>query len=307
MTGTAGGYGSGGSDLDGGGGGGGGLWGGGSGGSGGLYGAEAGSGGGGGGSNLVPAGGTAATATADENPRVVISYQTSPAATVTFTSGPPPAGTVGEPYSFTFTATGDSEITFDITDGTLPPGLTLSSAGVLSGTPSSAGSHQFTVTATGSSGATASQQNTVTISAETPPPSPPPAARADLAVHLSASPNPVKSGRELTYTVVVSNAGPDTARPVRMTDVLPGATQFTTIAPGPGWSCTTPPVGTSGTLTCDALALASGTSSSISFTVRVVSSGKSTVTNTAEVSSEVDDPDAADNIASVTTSVQGRR
>ena len=43
-------------------------------------------------------------------------------------------------------------LTFATTTGTLPTGLTLSSAGVLSGTPTAAGSYTFTVTATDSRG-----------------------------------------------------------------------------------------------------------------------------------------------------------
>jgi len=64
------------------------------------------------------------------------------------------AGTVGTPYSQPITATGGTPLyTFTIVpgSGTLPPGLTLSSTGVLSGTPTTAGSFDFTVKATDSS------------------------------------------------------------------------------------------------------------------------------------------------------------
>jgi hypothetical protein len=60
-----------------------------------------------------------------------------------------PAGTSGTSYSQTFTASGGSgSYTFAITSGTQPAGLNLSSAGVLSGTPTEAGDFSFTVTAT---------------------------------------------------------------------------------------------------------------------------------------------------------------
>ncbi|MGZ6563894.1 MAG: putative Ig domain-containing protein [Solirubrobacteraceae bacterium] len=45
------------------------------------------------------------------------------------------------------------------------PGLSLSADGSLSGTPTEAGSFSLTVTATGASGATQAQQNTITIAA----------------------------------------------------------------------------------------------------------------------------------------------
>jgi hypothetical protein len=73
-------------------------------------------------------------------------------ATITVGGGAPPtnvtAGVAG--YTHTFTATGGvGPWTFTST-GTLPTGLTLSSAGVLSGTPTAAGTYNFTIVATDS-------------------------------------------------------------------------------------------------------------------------------------------------------------
>ena len=62
------------------------------------------------------------------------------------TSGPPPNGTVGTPYRFTVTASGTAPITFSASG--LPPGLSLdASSGLLSGTPSTAGSYPVTLSA----------------------------------------------------------------------------------------------------------------------------------------------------------------
>jgi large repetitive protein len=58
------------------------------------------------------------------------------------------SGMVGTAYSQPFTATGGagtSSYTWSLTSGTLPPGLTLSAAGALSGTPTTVGSFTFTV------------------------------------------------------------------------------------------------------------------------------------------------------------------
>lgn len=55
-------------------------------------------------------------------------------------------------YLTTLQATGDVTITWDITVGTLPTGLTLSAAGVISGTPTTVESKTFTVRATNGSG-----------------------------------------------------------------------------------------------------------------------------------------------------------
>ena len=63
-----------------------------------------------------------------------------------------PNGTVATAYSQTLTASGGiAPYAFSITAGALPPGLTLSAAGTLSGTPTAGGSFNFTVTGTDSS------------------------------------------------------------------------------------------------------------------------------------------------------------
>ena len=75
-----------------------------------------------------------------------------------------PAGTVGTNYSALFTATGGSApYTWSVLSGTLPAGLTLSSTGVLSGTPTASGPSTFTVGVQDSLAATGSQAYTLTI------------------------------------------------------------------------------------------------------------------------------------------------
>ena len=85
------------------------------------------------------------------------------------TNGPPPSPViVGTPYTFTFTVTGSPAPTFSLTGGTLPPGLTLSSGGVLSGTATSAGSGNFpNITVTASNGTLPDAQQTFSLSAVT--------------------------------------------------------------------------------------------------------------------------------------------
>ncbi|MEP7284970.1 MAG: putative Ig domain-containing protein, partial [Chloroflexota bacterium] len=64
------------------------------------------------------------------------------------TSAAPAGGTVGVPYTHTYTATGAAPITYSVTAGALPTGLMLSAAGVITGTPTAAGPFAGTVTAT---------------------------------------------------------------------------------------------------------------------------------------------------------------
>ena len=69
-------------------------------------------------------------------------------------------------YSRTVAATGGAGgYSFSVTTGTVPAGLTFTSAGLLSGTPTTAGASTFIVTATDSLGATGTQSYTVTINA----------------------------------------------------------------------------------------------------------------------------------------------
>jgi hypothetical protein len=95
-----------------------------------------------------------------------------PALTITTQAANP--GTVGVSYSQTFTATGGAgaaTYTWSLAGGTPPPGLTLSAAGVLSGTPTAAGTFSIYVQVSsqipGAGAQTASQWFTVTITATT--------------------------------------------------------------------------------------------------------------------------------------------
>ncbi len=77
-----------------------------------------------------------------------------------------PAGTVGTAYSKTLAASGGSPAyTWTVITGTLPTGLTLSTAGVLSGTPTANGTFNFTVQVQDATTATATQAYAVTINA----------------------------------------------------------------------------------------------------------------------------------------------
>ncbi|KHS34485.2 hemagglutinin [Xanthomonas phaseoli pv. phaseoli] len=72
-------------------------------------------------------------------------------AVVTVSPASLPAATAGTAYSQTLTASGGTPgYSFVISAGTLPAGMTLNAAGVLSGTPTASGSFNFTVTATDS-------------------------------------------------------------------------------------------------------------------------------------------------------------
>jgi hypothetical protein len=76
------------------------------------------------------------------------------------------AGTAGTAYSKTLAASGGkTPYVWSITTGTLPAGLTLSSGGVISGTPTTAGSSSFTVQVKDANNSTATKSLSLTISA----------------------------------------------------------------------------------------------------------------------------------------------
>ncbi len=71
---------------------------------------------------------------------------------LTITTTSLPNGTVKSAYSATLkSAGGTSPITWSVSQGSLPAGLSLSSSGTISGTPTAAGTSNFTVSATDSS------------------------------------------------------------------------------------------------------------------------------------------------------------
>jgi hypothetical protein len=81
----------------------------------------------------------------------------------TITSAAPTStGTVGVPYNYTCTATGTTPITFSAPG--LPTGLTMSSAGVISGTPTAAGTFNGTITAANGTLPNATQGFSIAIS-----------------------------------------------------------------------------------------------------------------------------------------------
>ena len=75
-----------------------------------------------------------------------------------------PQGVTGQSYSVQLQATGgEPPYAWAITSGTLPPGLTMTSAGVLSGIPTTAGSYSITVQATDQFNQTASANLSITV------------------------------------------------------------------------------------------------------------------------------------------------
>src|SRR5207253_2063272 len=84
--------------------------------------------------------------------------------TVTVSPTTLPGGKVADPYSQTISASPANTYTFAVSNGSLPPGLSLNtSTGVISGTPTQPGSFPITVTATDANQCTGSRSYTLVI------------------------------------------------------------------------------------------------------------------------------------------------
>ena len=90
---------------------------------------------------------------------------------ITITTGSVPGGTVGQGYSFALQATGAGTIVWTLDGGALPNGLDLSPSGVISGTPTAAGTSTFTVRASNASTSDV-RQFSITIASSGPAPIP---------------------------------------------------------------------------------------------------------------------------------------
>lgn len=80
------------------------------------------------------------------------------------TTSPLPIGAVGSPYNLQFAGTGSPPFTWKVLSGVLPGGLSLNaSTGLLSGTPTTTGTSQFTLQLTDSTQSATSSAFTLTI------------------------------------------------------------------------------------------------------------------------------------------------
>jgi len=90
--------------------------------------------------------------TSTSNKTEIYSLPGTPPLAPTITTIILPSGTVGTAYNQTLTANGDAPITWDIANGNLPNGLSLSSSGEISGIPTTAETANFSIKASNNTG-----------------------------------------------------------------------------------------------------------------------------------------------------------
>jgi uncharacterized repeat protein (TIGR01451 family)/CSLREA domain-containing protein len=104
-------------------------------------------------------------------------------------------------------------------------------------------------------------------------------------------------GQDVTFTITVSNAGPDAAANTTVTDVVPPGTVFVSATPSAG-SC----AGTT-TVTCNVGTLASGGNATITLVLEITNPGA--ITNTAAAESDATDPTPASDSATINAAANG--
>jgi uncharacterized repeat protein (TIGR01451 family) len=160
-------------------------------------------------------------------------------------------------------------------------------------TPTAAGSITDTAVVEGAQPDTTQSNNTASATTTVT------AASADLSVTKTGPTNPVNTGANETYTIVVTNNdAANGASNVVLSDVLPAGATFVSATSTAGGT----PTQSGNTVTANLGTLAAGASDTIMVVVSYASAGS--FTDTATVTSSTPDNNTANNTASVTTTVQ---
>ena len=123
---------------------------------------------------------------------------------------------------------------------------------------------------------------------------------ADLSISKTDSPDPVTTGANVTYTIVVANNGVATAQNVVVTDDLPGPVTFVSCNSTGSGVCN----GSGNNRTITFASLSAGASETITLVATANGAPGSSITNTATVTSATADSNGSNNQSTTTTTVQ---
>ena len=120
----------------------------------------------------------------------------------------------------------------------------------------------------------------------------------DLSITMTDSPDPIEADSNVTYTITVTNAGPDPARTAMVQDDLPSTVAFVSASPSQG-TCSM----ANRQVTCDLGTINSGGQARVTIVATPVQPGS--IGNYAQTWAPYDpDPDPTDNGAVVSTTVR---
>lgn len=123
-----------------------------------------------------------------------------------------------------------------------------------------------------------------------------PCTGADLSVQKTVTPNPAAVGQNLTYNIIVSNAGPGAATGVQLSDPLPAGVELVSTSAAPSGHCNP-----GNPVACSLPDLASGGSATVTLVVKPSAAGP--LSNSATVSATSADPDLANNTGTAVVTV----
>jgi uncharacterized repeat protein (TIGR01451 family) len=136
---------------------------------------------------------------------------------------------------------------------------------------------------------------------------PTPPQSADLLVTKTANTSGVTPGATITYTIQVSNQGPNDATNVVLNDTLPSPTTFNSLTHPNDWSCSDPGTGNTGTVTCTKSTFTANASAVFTLVVDVPQNATPNpnnpyITNEATATSDTNDSNPVNNTGSASTS-----
>jgi uncharacterized repeat protein (TIGR01451 family) len=126
---------------------------------------------------------------------------------------------------------------------------------------------------------------------------------------VKSGPPTATAGQTISYAVSVANAGPDVALNTQWFDTLPAGTTFQSLTQntGPAFACSTPPQASTGSIICTIGPFASGATSTFTLVLNIDPSftNQSTLTNTANASTDSFDSNPSNNTSSTSAVVTG--
>ncbi|MEO8673012.1 MAG: IPTL-CTERM sorting domain-containing protein [Tahibacter sp.] len=127
---------------------------------------------------------------------------------------------------------------------------------------------------------------------------------ADLGVTKTA-PDTAAADTDVVYAIGIFNVGPNAAASVAVTDIIPPGLTFVALQQnaGPAFTCSTPPGGGGGTVTCTQASFAAGASADFSLTLHIppATPPGTNFTNTATIASATFDPNGKNDASSTST------